>query len=392
MKVLQVMAVSEGGVRTHIGELARLLTSVGHRVVLAGPAQLLPSLECVPKFDLQIGNQPSWHDLSTLSRLASISQAADVIHAHGLRAGGLAVAGALLAQDLRPANRRPVLVVTLHNPAPNSVTGRLLSPILARLIAQSDQVLAVSSDLIDWIERLGARNTIEAIVPAAKLPAPRRSPAQVRREFRLAPEQALLVTAARLAPQKGLDLAVHAARILADQAVPLRWLIAGQGPLERQLQSAIDKTGVSIQLIGRYPDMASLYAAADIVVNTSHWEGQALVLQEAMAAGAAIVATDVGGSASMLKGGAELVPPIAWRIAQAIGQLLGDRSRLIQLRRLAVQAAERLPSDQALLSQLETVYQADQSAADPAFLLGRSQRLKRNAAGLDLSYPPRTVN
>ena len=98
--------------------------------------------------------------------------------------------------------------------------------------------------------------------------------------------------------------------------------------------------------------------AADIVIQTSLWEGQPLTIQEALRAGAAIVATDVGGTAVTARGGAILVVPQAQAIAEALETLLSDpesRSRAVQRAR---EAAQRLPGLEALCAQLRQAIRA----------------------------------
>ena len=106
--------------------------------------------------------------------------------------------------------------------------------------------------------------------------------------------------------------------------------------------------------------MSRLLAAADVVVSAARWEGQSLWLQEALAAGAAVVATDVGGTglvvgeAALLVDGAEAGLP--GRLADAITLLLDDPSRLAGLRAAALTRAARLPTEAQAVAAVLAAY------------------------------------
>jgi glycosyltransferase involved in cell wall biosynthesis len=92
-----------------------------------------------------------------------------------------------------------------------------------------------------------------------------------------------------------------------------------------------------VDLAGFQPDPAPDMRAADVVIVPSRYDGMALVLLEAMACGAAVVATRVAGS-SVLSGAGVLVPagdPAA--LARAVDALLADPAR----RRLLGHAARQ---------------------------------------------------
>src|SRR5699024_11335639 len=59
---------------------------------------------------------------------------------------------------------------------------------------------------------------------------------------------------------------------------------------------------------GRRDDVPDLLASADVLVSTSAWEGQPINVQEALAAGVPVVATDVGGTGEVTGDAARLVP------------------------------------------------------------------------------------
>ena len=361
-RILQVCGSAAGGVRAHLADCARLLAADGHDVIVEAPAAVLDGLDLEPARaePLEIGPRPSLNDTLAVARLRRLGRRADVLHAHGLRAGALAA----LALGRRRRGRTR-LVVTLHN---LTVGGRLTTLVgdrLERLIARrADLVLAVSPDLAERARELGAPRVELAIIPAV----PPQQPTEPDPSDPAAPEEAWpqegarLLTVARLAPQKGLPLLLEAAAILsrevdAGRLTAFTWALAGDGPGREQAAERIAAEQLPVALLGRRSDAPALMEAADIVVQTSLWEGQPLTIQEALRAGAAIVATDVGGTAVTARGGAVLVAPQAQAIAEALRTLLSDPEARTRAAEHARAAARRLPGLEDLAAQLrQTVF------------------------------------
>ena len=128
-------------------------------------------------------------------------------------------------------------------------------------------------------------------------------------------------------------------------------------PGREQAAERIAAEQLPVALLGRRSDAPALMEAADIVVQTSLWEGQPLTIQEALRAGAAIVATDVGGTAVTARGGAVLVVPQAQALAEALRTLLSDPEARTRAAEHARAAARRLPGLEDLAAQLrQTVF------------------------------------
>ena len=127
--------------------------------------------------------------------------------------------------------------------------------------------------------------------------------------------------------------------------------MAGDGPLEPALRDG------PLRLLGVRRDVPDLLGAADVVVVPSRWEGQPLVVQEALRAGAAVVATDAGGTREVTGDAARLVPPgDAAALAGAIEGLLRDPRALAALREAAAARARTLPTAQDALAQVTALY------------------------------------
>ena len=356
-RILQVCGSAAGGVRAHLADCARLLAADGHDVIVEAPAAVLDGLDIEPARAeaLEIGPRPSLNDSLAVARLRRLGRRADVVHAHGLRAGALAA----LALGRRRRGRTR-LVVTLHN---LTIGGRLTTLVgerLERLIARrADLILAVSPDLAERARELGAPRVELAIIPAV----PPQQPTEPDPSDPAAPEEAWpqegarLLTVARLAPQKGLPLLLEAAAILsrevdAGRLAAFTWAIAGDGPGREEAAERIAAEQLPVTLLGRRTDAPALMEVADVVVQTSLWEGQPLTIQEALRSGTAIVATDVGGTAVTARGGAVLVAPQAQAIAEALGTLLSDPEARSRAAERAHEAVGRLPGLEDLAVQL----------------------------------------
>ena len=356
-RILQVCGSAAGGVRAHLADCARLLAADGHDVIVEAPAAVLDGLDIEPARAeaLEIGPRPSLNDSLAVARLRRLGRRADVVHAHGLRAGALAA----LALGRRRRGRTR-LVVTLHN---LTIGGRLTTLVgerLERLIARrADLILAVSPDLAERARELGAPRVELAIIPAV----PPQQPTEPDPSDPAAPEEAWpqegarLLTVARLAPQKGLPLLLEAAAILsrevdAGRLAAFTWAIAGDGPGREEAAERIAAEQLPVTLLGRRTDAPALMEAADVVVQTSLWEGQPLTIQEALRSGTAIVATDVGGTAVTARGGAVLVAPQAQAIAEALGTLLSDPEARSRAAERAHEAVGHLPGLEDLAVQL----------------------------------------
>jgi glycosyltransferase involved in cell wall biosynthesis len=368
VKLALVLGTSTGGTGRHVKMLAVGCAARGVRVEVFGPAQTDRGFAfgaAAPGIGFttaEIADRPRLPgDLQAIGRLRRLFQAwrPDVVHAHGLRAGALtaiAVAFARIAPG--SAQSRTPLVVTVHNATPaGGVTGaiyRLLERIVAR---NADSVLCVSADLEDRMRAAGARRVGHAVVPAAAVPptggvsAETRS-AALRAEFGAGPGQAIVLAVGRLAAQKGFGLLLDAAAHWRDLEPEPLLVIAGDGPLAASLQAKAVALGLMVRFAGRRDDVPALLAAADVFVLPSVWEGQALILQEALRAAVPIVATRVGGTPGLVGDAAAILVPAgdARRLAEAVSAVLGDPALAARLREAAAARGRLLPDEDAAVA------------------------------------------
>lgn len=364
VRVLQVLGSSAGGVARHVRQLGEALSAPapdgpGWTVHVAGPGALAddvaPAGGRVVLDPVEIADRPRPDDVAAVRRLRALARGADVVHAHGLRAGALAV----LATRSLPSAHRPRLVVTLHNLTVGGRAVRTVSAVLERVVARgADVVLGVSGDLVARAQGLGARATERALVPAPPRPQGLTAQVAVRDGLAVVPGQPLLVTVARLAPQKGLGTLLDAAALLRDTGAV--WLVAGDGPLLGPLDVRVADERLPVRLLGRRGDVPDLLAAADVVVSTAVWEGQPIAIQEALQLGAAVVATGAGGTREVTGDDGAVLVPVgdAAAVAAAVRALLEDPARRDALRAAARRRAGELPDLPAVVGQLRRVYGA----------------------------------
>ena len=253
--------------------------------------------------------------LPGVAALRRASRSADLVHAHGLRAGLVAAA----------ARRGRPLVLTLHNPVP---PGRAAELAARAAVRAADVVLAASPDLAAGRPRAGCAAVRDAPCPRGRRHRPVASGAVVRAELGLGAGRPLVLAVGRLHRQKGYDVLLDAAARWARSAAPPLVAIAGDGPLAADLAARVRDRRLPVALLGHRADVADLLAAADVVVLPSRWEARSLTAQQALRAGRPLVSTRTGGLPSLLGDGAELVAPgDAAALADAVAGLLADRAR-----------------------------------------------------------------
>lgn len=134
--------------------------------------------------------------------------------------------------------------------------------------------------------------------------------------FALAPDRRRAVVSSRLVPVKRVDLAIRAFEKVADQRPQWDLVILGDGPLRDELESMVParlKQRVRFAgFIGRQELVTAVYRRSDLLLHPAEYEPWALVINEAVAAGLAVVTTSaVGAAAELVRDGenGRIVPP-----------------------------------------------------------------------------------
>lgn len=332
MRVLHVSQPTEAGVARVVGYLLADQIRAGWEAVAACPprgrlaadagrvgARLLP---------WPATREPGPAVAGEVRRLARLVEEVrpDLVHLHSSKAG---LAGRLALRGRVPTVFQP------NGWSYLAATGALRPATLAweRYATRwADRVVHVSQWERADAERLGIRG--HAVVVPNGVDVERfaaqddgaRATARTALGLGAAP---VAVCVGRLCRQKGQDVLL-AAWPRARAAVPeARLVLVGDGP-DRLALTAAAPAGVLFA--GPSADPRAWYAAADVVVLPSRWEGLSLVQLEAMASARCVLATDVGGVREALPEIATVVPA---GDPAALGDALAQR-----LARPALAAAE----------------------------------------------------
>ena len=243
--------------------------------------------------------RPLW-DLEGMRRLTAYlrEHPYTIVHTHTSKAGLVGRMAATVANV-------PVVVHTAHGFAFHEQSSRaarwLYSSIEHYAADCCDAVVCVSRFHRKWALELGIGTPERVVAIPNGLPPERanatRSRAEMRAELQLKDDELMLFSAGRLAPQKGFEYLIRAIPLLERSLTrPFRVFLAGEGELREPLEKIARQAGAQqhLQFLGFRNDVTNLWAAADIVVLPSLWEGLSISLLEAMAAAKPIVTTRIG--------------------------------------------------------------------------------------------------
>src|SRR5699024_558798 len=261
---------------------------------------------------LELGTGIGVGDAALVRRQRSLLRSfdAEVVHAHGFRAGLITL---LTLQTLRT---RPRFVLSLHNRASGQgLRAKVETRVETMLARGADLVLGASTDLVDRAKDLGADDA--RFLPAA---APQVEPvsaeaasaarARLAAEYGFDEGAVIVLAVGRVARQKNYPMLVRALGRLreagaAESALVVLTAGAADDAALPEVRTPDGLRGPAsarapLPFLGARDDIAAPVATADVYVLTSVCEARALVLQEALIAGKAIVATATGGSADLV--------------------------------------------------------------------------------------------
>lgn len=343
--------------------LALGLRGRGHRVLLGivpgdrfeakareAGLDVLPGLGLEPRF----APAAALRDLARLRGIVG-TERVDVVHAHHSHDHWLG----LLARPA-VAGRRAALIRTFHNL--RAVRRDALS---RRLYAGTHGILAVSRQIEARCRAVGIAEGRLAWAPGvADLSrfAGATDGRAIREEFKL-DDAPVVVSVARLAPNRGHELLLAAFRCLLADMPAARLLLVGKGETRARLEALVAQLGLAQQVLFtgyRDRDLPAVLGAADcFALMAAGSDESCRAVLEAMAAGRPVVARRVGalpetvvdGETGFLVDDDRPEP-----IAAALARVLGDRARARAMGEAGRRRAEREFSVERALDIVEAMY------------------------------------
>jgi len=225
------------------------------------------------------------------------------------------------------------IVHTVHNLAEREVDR--VGVLLHRLaLKRGTRFVAIGREVANSFRRVYGAEAHAVIPNGVDLEEPRVARAAWRMREGFRQEDVLIVSVARLAPQKNPLLLMDS--LPDDERCHL--LLAGEGELAVEVRA---RAGKRVHLLGMRQDIPDLLHACDIFAMASDYEGLPVAVIEALAAALPVVATNVGGLPELVDDGVNgiLVPPrnrVA--LAEALAKLTHDPDLC---RRMASTGVER---------------------------------------------------
>jgi glycosyltransferase involved in cell wall biosynthesis len=166
---------------------------------------------------------------------------------------------------------------------------------------------------------------------------------------------------ANLRPVKNVDGLMRAAKVALDRFPQLVFEVAGDGEQRDELERLHAELGLGEKFVfrGSVADVAAFLRTVEIAVLPSHSEGMSNALLEYMSAGRAVVATDVGANAQLVRHGKDglIVPPgDGEALVEAIGRLLAHPLRAAGYGASARTRVEAEYSREAMTRRFEDFY------------------------------------
>ncbi|MEU4838314.1 glycosyltransferase family 4 protein [Nocardia testacea] len=328
-----------GGVQAHVVELAQVFLERGHKVSVLAPAAETTEL---PDFVVSAGRAVAIPYNGSVARLSFgptaytrirrwiESNEFDVLHIHEPNAPSLSMLALKIAEGpivatFHTSTTKSLVLATFQGvlrPYHEKISGRIAVSELARRW----QVEALGSDAVEIPNGVD----VQAFARAPRLPGYPR------------PGGTVLFLGRYDEPRKGMQVLLGALPALVARHPEVEVLVVGRGDEDR-LRREAGPLARHLRFLGQVSDAekASAMRSADVYVAPNlGGESFGIILIEAMAAGTAVVASELDAFRRVLRDGAAgLLVPIgdAAALADALDTMLTDESRRSELVRTATQ-------------------------------------------------------
>ncbi|HEX8198804.1 MAG TPA: glycosyltransferase family 4 protein [Pyrinomonadaceae bacterium] len=290
MRILHICSAKTiGGGERHVADLSNLLAARGHEVFAALPPDSpLGNLLCLPPENLIISRMRNALDVLSARRLAKFvrEKEIEIIHAHAAR------------------DYLPTAICSKLTGKPFVLTRHVLFPMKRAnsfFLGGATGVIAVSNAVAGVLKTTFPPEKITTIYNGIDLKRFSFNPKKPNRVLKIG-------TIGHLAPIKGHDVFIEAAKIASEKLQNVQFVIVGEdkskvGENRRNIEYLIAKSnlGEKIKLIGWVDDIRPILNDFDLFVSAARSEPFGLVLLEAMASGVPIVATQTEGAQEIIE-------------------------------------------------------------------------------------------
>jgi len=292
-------------------ELSKRLPSLGYQPVVGVPLEVgddIPELYTHAKengIQAQLFYGKSPYDLSVIGQVREFvkNNQIDIIHTHGYREDLYAIG----------SRKHAALLATNHLWKKTDWKLKLYAFLDGHLLKRFNAIVAVSQPIVDEMISVNIDPNKITVIPNG-IETERYTNADVknnsiRNELNIDAKKTLLVTVSSLTEEKGITYAISALAAALKTNPQLHLLIVGTGEENDNLIAQARSLGIekNITFAGRRKDIDKVLSSSDIFLLPSLNEGLPMAMLEAMAAGKAVIATDVGDVATALKGDAGII-------------------------------------------------------------------------------------
>lgn len=379
IKLAHVVArLSMGGLELEVIKLLNRLDQSRYQTAIIATEDIMPTARALVHDGIELValNKAAGMQWQVVARIARFcrEREIDILHSHNWATLLYGVLGGLRA-------RVPILIHGEHGRETHEYQPSFKQRLACQwLAARCDCLTAVSDDILPLLAnswRVPAHKIVKMPIGIALHEFDFNADRRLAKRALGLPEETFVLGAiiGNFRPVKDLPTMLRAFQIVRQKFSRARLVIVGGGNLTVAQQQACE-CGLAhdVLFLGERHDIARVLCAFDLYLNSSLYEGMSNAILEAMAAGAAVVATNVGGTPAIVREGETglLAPPSSpENFAATITRLLEDEALRTRLRQTARAYVEREHSHEHYVRAHEKIYE-------------ECYAVRSNASGVDL--------